>query len=137
MSFCDTFKGSFNFSFQVGGGSSAHPLWIRPWDEPSVVFQHKHPKSYSNINYVFRHRYLKSYNNWRQAEAETRKAEDNVRAYIPRKKFYIQFCKLCILGHSTVLCFLVVKSFIVVNDGQLRIMLIILWTISFSSHKYV
>ena len=39
----------------------------------------------------------------------------------PPEQFFIPFGKLCILGHSTVLCFLVVKSFIVVNDGKLRI----------------
>ena len=39
---------------------------------------------------------------------------------VPRKRIYNPFCTLCILDHSTVLCFLVVKSFVVANDDLLR-----------------
>ena len=42
-----------------------------------------------------------------------------------------------ILGHSTVLCFLVVKRFIVANDDQLRIAFIILHTRHFFLQKLV
>ena len=48
---------------------------------------------------------------------------------------YIPFCKLCILDHSAVLCFLVVKSFIAANDDQLQISFIILQTSHFFSSK--
>ena len=44
---------------------------------------------------------------------------------------YIPFYKLCILGNSTVLYFLVVKNFIAANDDQLRLSFIILQTIHF------
>ena len=51
-----------------------------------------------------------------------------LRGVYPEKNLYIPCCKLCILGHSTVLWFLVVKSFIIVFDDQLRISFIILQT---------
>ena len=50
---------------------------------------------------------------------------------IPKKNVYIPFCKLCILDHSTVLRFLVVKRLIATNGYQLRISFLIFQTILF------
>ena len=47
------------------------------------------------------------------------------------------FAKICILGQSTVLCFLVVKTVIAANDDQLRISIIILQTSHFFLQKLV
>ena len=57
-------------------------------------------------------------------DAECRGPDIEIQVY-SRNNLYIQFCKLCILGHSTVLCFLVVTSFIATNGDQLRISFII------------
>ena len=126
MNFCDTFNGRFSF-FSSKLYVSAHPLWIIPWERRSVVFQHKYPKHYSNINFVFRHRYPKSYIvtinfYWRRWETGRRKAlriKYRDMEGVSPENFYIPFCKLCILSHSTVLCFLVVKSLIGANNDQL------------------
>ena len=107
---------------------STHLLWIIPWEGPSVVFQHKYPRYYSNINFVFRHRYPKFYSNihfyWPRGGRLRRNAprtKNRDTGVYPPENLYIPFWKLCILGHSTGLCFLVVKSFIAANDDQLWI----------------
>ena len=115
-------------------GVYAYPLWIILREGPSVVFQHKYLKYYNNKNLVFRYRYPKCYIKinlyWRGGEAEAQSSEGDKGVYPPEK---FVFCKLCILDHSTVLRFLVVKSFIAASDDQLRISFIILQTSHFFS----
>ena len=118
----------------------SHPLCIIPWERSSVDFQHKYPKYYSKINFLFRHKYRKSYSSinlyWRREEAEAQSAVKHARV-CSRKNLYFPFCKLYILGQSTVLRFQVVKSFIAANCDQLRISFIILQTIHFFLQKLV
>ena len=87
-----------------------------------AVFKHRYPKSYSNINLCW---------------DERRRRREASKTMCPGKKNYIPFCRLCILCHSTMLYFLVVKSFIVASDGQLRITIIILRTSHYFLQKFV
>ena len=99
-------------------------LWICLWEGPSVIFKHKYRKSYSNINFCLR-----------RAEAERKAPRTKYRGY--GENFLYSICKLCILVHSTVICFLLVKSIIVANDDQLQITHVILWTSFFFLQKLV
>ena len=105
-------------------------------------FSNKYPKYYPNKNFVFRHRYPKSYSNinlyWQRGAKRRGPSIHGYMGVSPERYMgkspenaYIPFWKLCTLGHSTVICFLVVKSFIVANDDQLRISFIILQTSQF------
>ena len=67
--------------------------------------------------------------------AKNRGSSIGVRWCLPGKRNYISICELCILGHSTLLYLLFVKSFIVAYDGQLRITLIRFVKKSFSLLK--
>ena len=69
MNFCDTFKDRFSF-FSSRLGVSAHPLWIIPWEGPSVVFLNNIPSTI--VTYI---------SIGDEGEDEAQSAEDHVVRY--------------------------------------------------------